>query len=333
MEDYKKGPVIFALSSTKLFGKKLGTNGLLVEETFPDGEPYVKPNQDIRGCDVFVVQSLHNYGSNGESLGDKLLKLIIFCNAAYHASAQRITAVIPHLGLSRQDRKAGSRDPLSAQALAMVLESCFVNRLLTMDPHNLAIQSGYRIRSDMLKPFRPWIDYLHPYFMKEKKVGLIAPDNNAKKDRVDPLEERVLTYYEGKPPFRLITGFIPKQRKSGKSIKSGRAVVYGDIRDSLVVIPDDESSTGGTMINAARKVKDRGTRYVIGTVVHNKLSKEAAHAIQEEKSIDEFWVMDTICRPELIKKYPKFKEISVASYFRKAIENIHEEKSLSAELF
>jgi ribose-phosphate pyrophosphokinase len=159
----KKGPIIFALNSTKRFGEKLGANGLIYESTFPDGEVYARPDEDIRGADVFVIQSLHNYGDGDERLGDKLWKLAIFCNAAHHASANRITAVIPYLAYSRQDRKTEARAPLSAQALADTLQANFVNRLLTMDPHNAAIQSAYRIPSDILSPLRPLVDFLVPY--------------------------------------------------------------------------------------------------------------------------------------------------------------------------
>lgn len=335
MEDYNKEvPIIFALSSTKRFGEKLSANGRVYEITFPDGEVYPRPDQDIRGADVFVVQSLHSFGDGSESLGDKIVKLLFFCNAAHHASARRITAVIPHLAYARQDRKTEGRAPLSAQALSDLIQASFVDRLLTMDPHNSAIQSAYRIPSDILSPLRPLIDNLHNYFIKEKKVGLVAPDTGAEKERINPLEDRIMKYYEDKPPFELVTGFVPKKRKSGSVIVSKGIFLYGDITDALVFIPDDESSTGGTMINAAQKVKDKGARYVICNVVHNKLSEEAAQKIQEEKSIDEFWVMDTICRPEeFFKRHPKFKEISVASYFRKAIENIHNDKSLTSELF
>ncbi len=133
-DDKKKGPIIFALNSTRRFGEKLVANGVVYETTFPDGEVYVRPDEDIRGADIFVVQSLHNFGDDHESLGDKLWKLAIFCNASHHASADRITAVIPYLAYSRQDRKTEGRAPLSAQALADTLQANFVNRLLTMDP-------------------------------------------------------------------------------------------------------------------------------------------------------------------------------------------------------
>ncbi|MFH1211159.1 MAG: ribose-phosphate diphosphokinase [archaeon] len=333
-DDKKKGTIIFALNSTRRFGEKLGANGLVYETTFPDGEVYVRPDEDIRGADIFVVQSLHNFGDDHESLGDKLWKLAVFCNASHHASADRITAVIPYLAYSRQDRKTEGRAPLSAQALADTLQANFVNRLLTMDPHNAAIQSAYRIPSDILSPLRPLVDFLVPYMMKYEKNALLAPDYGAKKERIDPLEDKVLKYFNDKPPFELITGVTDKTRKSGSSIKSHGIIVFGDISGSLVVIPDDESSTGGTIENAANFAKEAGAAYVIGTVVHNKLGYEAASRMQDAKSIDMFVVTDTICRPpEFFQEFPKFKELSVAPYFKKAIENIHIDKSLSAELF
>ncbi len=330
----KRGPLIFALNSTKRFGEKLGADGKVYERTFPDGEVYVRPDEDIRGADVFVVQSLHSFGDETESLGDKLLKLTIFSNAAHHASARRITAVIPHHGYSRQDRKTEARAPLSAQVIADTLQANFVKRLLTMDPHNPAIQSAYRIPSDILPPFRPLVEFLAPYMTKYKKVCLLAPDYGAKKERVDPLEEKIIKYFNEKPPFELIAGITDKVRKSGTTIKSHGIIVFGNIKDSLVIIPDDESSTGNTIKNAAYHAKEKGAAYVIGTIVHNKLSKEAAQGIQEDKTIDMFVVTDTICRqPEFFKKFPKFKELSVAPYFKRAIQYIHEDKSISAKLF
>ncbi|MEM4266792.1 MAG: ribose-phosphate diphosphokinase [Candidatus Nanoarchaeia archaeon] len=334
MSKRKRGPLIFALNSTKRFGEKLGADGKVFEKTFQDGEVYVRPDEDIRGADVFVLQSLHSFGDGTESLGDKILKLAIFCNAAHHASARRITAVIPHHGYARQDRKTEARAPLSVQSIADILQANFVDRLLTMDPHNPAIQSAYRIPSDILPPFRPLVEFLAPYMKKYKKVCLLAPDYGAKKERIDPLEEKIMRHFKNKPPFELITGVTDKARKSGTAIKSHGIIVFGDIKGSLVVIPDDESSTGSTIKNASKYAKDNGAAYVIGTVVHNKLNKESAYSIQEDKTIDLFIVTDTICRPpEFFKEFPKFKELSVAPYFKRAIQYIHEDRSISAKLF
>lgn len=334
MDGYsKKEPLVFALEATKHFGDKMGANGRVYEDVFPDGEPYARPDQDIRGADVFVVQSLHDFG-NSESVSDKILKFVIFCNAAHHASARRITAVLPYLAFSRQDRKTESRGPISAQSLSLLIQASYVDRLLTMDPHNPAIQSAYSIPSDILPPFKPWVEHLYPSLVKETKVGIVSPDVGALKERVEPLEKRIAEYFGGKLPFEVVTGFADKRRRSGSSIDSLGFFVYGDLRDAFVIIPDDESSTGKTMINAAARAKEFGARYVVAAVVHNKLGDDAAKIIQNDSNIDEFLVTDTICRsPEFFKKYPKFKEVSVADYFRRAITNIHDDRSLSAELF
>lgn len=329
----KKEPLVFALEATNYFGKKMGANGRVYENIFPDGEPYARPDQDIRGADVFVVQSLHDFG-NSESVSDKILKLVIFCNAAHHASARRITAVLPYLAFSRQDRKTESRGPISAQALSRLLQASFVDRLLTMDPHNPAIQSAYSIPSDILPPFRPLVESLYPSLVKERKVGLVSPDVGALKERIEPLEKRITQYFEGKPPFELVTGFADKRRRSGSTIDSVGFFVYGDLKDAFVIIPDDESATGRTMENAAARAKGFGAKYVVAAVVHNKLNDDAAKNIQNNPDINEFLVTDTIYRsPDFFKKYSKFKEVSVADYFKRAIINIHDDRSLSAELF
>ncbi len=151
--------------------------------------------------------------------------------------------MIPHLTLTRQDRKTEARAPLSAQMLSRLLEASFVDRLLTMDPHNSAIQSAYTLPSDILSPLKPLIDYLHPTLIKEKRIAIIAPDTGAIKERAKPLQRRIIKYFDGNPPFEIIRGFVDKDRISGSETKAEGFYVYGGITNAMTIIPDDESST------------------------------------------------------------------------------------------
>lgn len=326
-----EGPLIFALNSSKRFGEKVGVKCCVIEKEHPDKEFLVKPDENIRDKDVFVIQSVYQQEGE-EDLTRKLTKLLMFCNSAHYASAGRVTAVIPYLPFSRQDRKTEPRAPLSSRMLADLLEAVYVDRLLTMDVHNPAVQNAYNIPSDFLVPFKLLAENLYSRIhklSKNDKLAIIAPDAGATKERVEPLEKKIHAYTP-KHEFELITGSADKRRVDSSKIRSEGFMATGDITNALTIIPDDETVTGSSIINAAKQSKERGAGYVLAFVTHCKINSEYAKKIQECSYIDEFIITDTICKPEnFFKKYPKFKELSVAPLFYEAIQNIHDGKSLT----
>ena len=340
----QKEPVIYALSASRQFGERVGLNGHLFETLFYDGEPYTKPssqNHQIRGRDVFIIQSLYNQEGDSDNISTKLQKLLLFCDAAYGASAGRITAVIPYLGFSRQDRKTEARAPISARVLAKQLEIMDADRVLTMDVHNPAIQGGYRIRTDFLLPFRPLVEFIIDQKFDLSNFAIIAPDQGAYKERVLPLEARLksavkevrgYTEEEMKEYCDLINGLNVKLRINDTTTKSVAFVTSRPMDGkTLTFLVDDETSSGGSMIEAAERARDHGAGFVVAFVTHCKLNYEKAQRIQENSSIDRFVVTDTVCKPaDFFERFPKFHEMSVAGYFRQAIDNIHNDTSVSA---
>jgi len=298
-------PIVFVLNSSSSFGKRLLnpnsselSNGIIkrgevLERRFPDGEPYVLPGENVRGRDVYVIQSLYTHPREEETMEQKLVKLLMFCDAADGASAERVTAVIPYLAFSRQDRKTESRAPLSARMLAKQLEAANVTRIMAMDVHSPPIQSAYRVHTDFLLPFRNFADFivqeegLHDHL----KLAIIAPDSGAM-DRVEALKKKISSCLGEQKD--IITGYADKRRVSGTEVVSYELMVTGDLEGVLTIIPDDETVTGGTILNVANKAKERGAGRTVAFVTHGKMTGEAAKRIQDHESIDKFFITDTI---------------------------------------
>jgi ribose-phosphate pyrophosphokinase len=327
-------PLIFALDSTRSFGERVASSkglGLAkpIETNFTDGELFVKPGENVRGRKTFIIQSFHQI-EGGEELSKRISKLLLLAHTLKQSSAEKVTAVIPYLAYSRQDKKTEARDPLSSQELAMNIEASGVNHIIFMDLHDPAIINAYRIPSEVLLPYNPLLEYLDPKLKEYKEIVLIAPDAGALKDRVTPLQKKLKKEY---PDLIVSTGYTDKRRDREKGIESMALNYDGTLKGKLVLIPDDESSSGSTMIGTATRVREQSPGEIICFVSHNKITEENAAKIQNGGVIDEFLVTDTILRPpEFFKKYPIFKEISVASLFYKAIEAVHYDGSVS-ELF
>lgn len=347
MNSYRNNrPLVFVLGASSPFGQRLLdpssdeissgkiVSGEVIEKRFPDGEPYVLPGENVRGRRVCVVQSLYTHPREKETMEQKLTKLFIFGEAAYGASAEEITAIIPYLAFSRQDRKTESRAPLSARLLAKLIEAANFQRVVTMDVHQPAIQSAYRIQTDFLLPFRKFAQYIvnDEIICRAEDLAVIAPDAGAL-DRASALIEKISDLIE--PDSGVITtGYADKQRISGSETKRYELVLKGPIDGRLTIIPDDETVTGGTMLGIARRAKEKGAGRTVAFVTHGKMTEEVAQKIQGCDSIDRFLMTDTICHPDsFFEMYPKLGFFSVASIFRRAILLNHERLSLSEELF
>jgi ribose-phosphate pyrophosphokinase len=275
---------------------------------FADGEIKVKIEENIRGRDVFIVQSTHPPAEN-------ILELLLFLDAARRASADRITAVIPYFGYARQDRKDEPRVPISAKLIANVLVSSGASRVLTMDLHAEQIQGFFDIPVDHLYATPVFLEHYHALDLQ--RYVIVSPDAG-RANRVRAFARRL---YQDLPIA------IVDKRRTGPN-QSVALNVIGEVEGMTALIYDDMLDTGGTMIDAADALKERGAREIFGCVVHPLLSGNASKRI-EKSCIKELVVTDTIpLSREQTKE--KISVMSVAGLLGEAIVRIHRAESISS---
>ncbi|MDD5177922.1 MAG: ribose-phosphate diphosphokinase [Candidatus Nanoarchaeia archaeon] len=332
---FKDDAMIFALSSSKKFGERIGYNAEATEMFFPDEEFRVHPDSslDMKGKDVFVIQSIHKTFSVGgrPELSTKLLQLLIFCDSAHRAGSARITAVIPYFGFARQDRPTETNDSESAKATINFLKAAYVDRILAVDLHNPKITKDCGMPFYNLLLSKTLVEHLAPVFNEYDKFALIAPDKGAMDNRTGSLEAEVRRVY---PDINLITGYAKKVRKSGSEIECYGLELYGkSLKERATFTFDDETVTGSTILNVGRLCKEAGAATVIGGVSHCKASRESAQTIQKSDCLDRFIISDTVSRSDnFFKEYPKIEEISASGPVYAAIRDIHEHDFISAQL-
>ncbi|MEK7466431.1 MAG: ribose-phosphate pyrophosphokinase [Planctomycetota bacterium] len=274
---------------------------------FPDGEIDVKIQDDVRGSDVFIVQS------TCPPVNENLMELLIMIDALRRASAMRITAVIPYFGYARQDRKAEGRVPISAKLVANLITRAGADRVLTMDLHAAQIQGFFDIPVDHLYSSPVIIDYL-----KKKDLGklcvLCCDVGGAKMARA--YAKRL-----GGAALAIID-----KRRTGPS-ETEVAEVIGSVEGMDVVVVDDMISTGTSIAEAARVARERGGRSVRMTATHAVLCGKALEKI-EKSGCEELVVTDSI--PITGKERPWLKQLSVAPLLAEAIHRIHKSESVSS---
>ncbi len=287
----------------KYLGQPLG-NIEIVE--FKDGEIYVKFHENIRGSDVFIIQSTNPPAKN-------YLELFLMIDAARRASAKRITAVIPYYGYARQDRKNTPRVALSAKLFANMVTVAGANRVMAMDLHSPQIQGFFDLPVDHLYSSIVLLDYLRKKDYLKNAV-VMAPDIGGIK---------MARAYARRLDLDLAV--IDKRRESAN--KSEVMNIIGDIEGKVVIMLDDLVDTAGTLINAAEAAMERGATTVYTMATHPVLSDSALERI-EKSAIQKLIVTDTIPLPEDYKS-TKLEIVSVANIFGEAIKRIHEERSIS----
>jgi ribose-phosphate pyrophosphokinase len=278
-------------------------------ETFPDGELFVKLNDDVRGRDVFVIQP------TCRPVNDNLLEMLVFMDCLRRASARRITAVLPYFGYARQDRKDEGRVPITAKLVSNLIRQAGADRVLTMDLHAAQIQGFFDIRVDHLQA--------EPAFTKHfqnlnfKNVTFVSPDvGNVKRARM----------YAEKVGCDLAV--IDKRRTSGST-----AIMYniiGDVEGRDVVMIDDMIATAGTVCEAARLVMESGAKSVRGAATHAVFAGPALERLCNAP-FTEIVVADTIpISNEARQRLPNLVTLSVAGIFGEAIARIHKHRSVSS---
>lgn len=274
--------------------------------SFPNGETFVKYNENIRGRDVFIVQP------TAPPTNQNLMELLIMIDAARRASAMRITAVMPFYGYARQDRKDQPRVPITAKLVANLLVAAGANRVLTMDLHAQQIQGFFDIPVDHLYAAPVLYKYLSS--LKLENPLVVAPDVGGMK--------LAAAYSQ-----MMHTGLaiVAKQRTSATSVES--QYILGDVKDKDVLMVDDLTETAGTLVAAAKMVKDQGARRIIAAVSHALLA-DMAHKRLQDSVIDELVTTNsTVVRP-----IPGFKltVLSIAALLGEAIKRIHGGESVSS---
>jgi ribose-phosphate pyrophosphokinase len=275
---------------------------------FSDGEVWVKINENIRGADVFIVQSTMPPSRN-------VLELLIMIDACRRASARRINAVIPYYGYARQDRKEQSRVPISAKLMANLIIAAGADRVITVDLHAGQIQGFFDIPVDHLYSAPVFSEHLKG--LKHENMVLVSPDVG-RADRTRSFAKRL----------DLGMAIIDKRRDSPN--ESEVLHVIGEVKGKDIVILDDIVDTSGTLTNAANELKKKGAGRIYAACTHPVLSGQALKRI-DESSLEELIVTDSI--PLRNKHSNKIKVLSIAPLLGDAIMGIHEERSISSLFF
>jgi len=276
---------------------------------FADMEVFVEIQENVRGQDVFILQST-SYPAN-----DNLMELLITIDALRRGSARRITAVIPYFGYARQDRKTGSRTPISAKLVANLITSAGADRVLTMELHAGQIQGFFDIPVDNLIVAPVFVPDIQKNFAG-KDLVIVSPDVGGVV-RARALAKRLDAEL----------AIIDKRREQAGV--SEVMHVIGDVKGKACIMVDDIVDSGGTLCNAAKALKDHGATEVQSYVVHGVLSGGAVARISSS-ALEKLVITDTISASETIRRSKSVEQLSVASLLGEAIRSISEERSISA---
>ena len=286
----------------KLMGTKLGEAEV---GTFSDGEIFVSLYETVRGSDVFVVQSTCTPVNNN------LMELLIMIDAAKRASAGRITAVMPYFGYARQDRKARSRDPITAKLVANLITAAGADRVLTMDLHAEQIQGFFDIPVDNLLGGPT----LCNYFAREGNIDVIVSPDVGSVKRARKVAEK----------FGVPIAIIDKRRPKANVMEVMN--IIGDVNGKRCLMIDDMIDTAGTICQGAQALKDAGATEIYAACTHAVLSGPAVERL-ENSAITKLVMLDTIHLPDE-KMRDKFSILSTADIFAAAIENVYLDKPMS----
>ena len=278
---------------------------------FADGECSVSVFEPVRGKDVFIVQSTCNH------VNDNLMELLIMIDAMRRASAGRITAVIPYFGYARQDRKAKSRDPISAKLVANLITTAGADRVLTMDLHAAQIQGFFDIPVDNLLGSHLFVKHFVNMFGKgNEDVMVVSPDVGS--------TARVRAF-----SMKLGVNMAIVDNRREKANQSEVLNIIGNVEGKTCILLDDIVDTAGSLCGAAKAISEiGGAKKVYACATHGVLSGPAIERI-ENSCIEELLLLDTIPYPTDKPACSKIKYISTAPAFAEAIRRIYEEVSIS----
>ncbi|MDF1850485.1 MAG: ribose-phosphate pyrophosphokinase [Verrucomicrobiales bacterium] len=272
---------------------------------FPDGETFVKINENIRGRDIFIVQP------TSPPTNENLMELLIMVDAAKRASAKRITAVIPFFGYARQDRKDQPRVPITAKLVANLLTAAGVDRVLTMDLHAGQIQGFFDIPVDHLYAKPVLIRYLRDKELTDNLV-VVSPDVGGMK-----------MAHSYSKALECPLAIVAKNRVSATEVEA--ISLIGEVEGCNVLLVDDISETAGTLTSAAKLLRAHGAKRIFAGVSHAVLSEQGQQRIAESE-IEE--LISTNSTPYAIGE--KVTVVSIAELLAEAIRRIHLEESVTS---
>ncbi len=300
---------IFSGRSNRPFAEKVAESinlqlGEISIQTFSDGEIWVKYIENIRGSDVYIIQSTN-------PPAEQLMELLIMIDAAKRSSARRVTAVIPYFGYARQDRKDQPRVAITAKLVANLITTAGADRVITMDLHAPQIQGFFDIPFDHLYGSAILMKHLHD--MKIGNLAVVSPDVGGIK---------IARAYAK----RLEADLVLLDKRRPKANVTEVMNIIGDVENKNILIIDDLIDTGGTFCNAVAALKDAGANDIYGACTHPILSGKAYDRIEASK-VTKILVTDTV---PLKCTSDKIETISVARLFGEAILRTNQNQSISS---
>ena len=277
---------------------------------FADGEIKITIDESIRGCEVYVVQSV------SDPVNTNLMELLIMVDALRRASAAKINVVMPYYGYARQDRKARSREPITAKLIANLLEMDQISRLVTIDLHAPQVQGFFDIPVDHLQATSLFTKYIEEQNLGDDIV-VVAPDH-AGVNLARKYAERI------KASIAIIDNRNDEVRE--RTEQEVPEYVIGDVKGKTAIIVDDIVDTGVRMNLSAQALKNFGAAKVYGIATHAVLSADAVNTLQNSP-LEKMIVTDTIQLPKE-KKFPKLVQLSVDDLLKEAIVRIHNNQSI-----
>ena len=275
---------------------------------FADEEVFVEIQENVRGDDVYVIQST-SYPAN-----DNLMELLVLIDALRRSSSGRITAVIPYFGYARQDRKSSPRTPITAKLVANMITQAGADRVLTMDLHAGQIQGFFDIPTDNLYALPEIGNDIQKQKFRDN-IMAVSPDVGG------VVRARALAK-------RLSTGLAIVDKRRDKQGSSEVMNINGDVSDKSCLLVDDIIDSGGTICNAATALLEKGAAEVFAYISHGVLSGKAVDRINSS-DLTSLVITDSICATEAVTKSSKIRIISVAPMFAKAITRIANGESVS----
>ena len=309
----KKELKIFSGRSNPLLASRIASSagcnlGEISIKTFSDGEIWVKYEENVRGCDVFLIQSTNAPAEN-------ILELALMADAAVRASAERVSIIIPYFGYGRQDRKDQPRVPISSRVMIDIITSMGADRIVTMDLHSTQIQGFTKIPFDHLYSRMVLIDAIRALGFNPELSVVLAPDIGS-----------VAMSQAYAKRLEMHFALIDKRRFAPNRSKISHLI--GELKDMDVLIIDDMIDTAGTTVNAAEAAIEKGAKSVTAIATHGVLSGPAIDRLKNAP-INTLVITDTILIPDE-KKLKNMNIVTVADVFGAAIKRIHNGESVSS---
>jgi ribose-phosphate pyrophosphokinase len=283
--------------------------GAIEIANFPDGETSVKLEQNVRGCDVFLIQP------TGPPVNDNLMELLILIDTCVRASAARITAVIPYYGYARQDRKDSGRVPITAKLVANLLTKAGANRVLTMDLHAAQIQGFFDVPVDHLYAAPILDSYFKTLNLPPEETVIVSPDEGSIKRSLQHVEH-----------LGGALAIVDKRRASAMETKQAN-LIGGPIKGKIALIFDDMITTAGSIVGAVRVATSHGASKVYVSATHAVLCGPAAARLRESPIAEVVVTNSLPLRKE--QTFPNLRVVSIAPLLGEAIRRIHRNESVS----